>query len=68
MSGPTEAMEVRRLMEINTTPRIRKAWEEGLDKGTTKYEVRNLKLMSNTERPILNVEVGKTSLQGHQAF
>jgi hypothetical protein len=38
MSGPTEAMEVRRLMEINTTPRIRRAWEEGLDKGTTKIK------------------------------
>jgi hypothetical protein len=41
ISGPTEAMEVRRLMEINTTPRIRRAWEEGLDKGTTKYEIRS---------------------------
>jgi hypothetical protein len=34
MSGPTEAMDVRRLMEINTTPRIRRTWEEDLDKGT----------------------------------
>jgi len=39
MSGPTEAMEVRRLMEINTTPRIRKAWEENLDKEFVKYEI-----------------------------
>jgi hypothetical protein len=41
ISGPTEAMEVRRLIEINTTPRIRKAWEEDLDKGNTKYEIRS---------------------------
>jgi hypothetical protein len=41
MSGPTEAMEVRRLMEINTTPRISKAWEEDLDK--KKYDLRNTK-------------------------
>jgi hypothetical protein len=33
ISGPTEAMEVRRLMEINTTPRIRRALEEDLGKG-----------------------------------
>ena len=41
MSGPTEAMEVRRLMEINTTPRISKAWEEDLDK--KKYDLLNTK-------------------------
>jgi hypothetical protein len=39
ISGPTEAMEVRRLMEINTTPRKSKAWEEDLDK--VKYEIRS---------------------------
>ena len=41
INGPTEAMEVRRLMEINTTPRISKAWEEDLDK--KKYEMRDTK-------------------------
>jgi hypothetical protein len=41
ISGPTEAIEVRRLMEINTTPRISKAWEEDLDK--KKYDLRNTK-------------------------
>jgi hypothetical protein len=41
MSGPTEAMEVRRLMEINTIPRIRRSLEEGLDK--KKYDLRNTK-------------------------
>jgi hypothetical protein len=41
MSGPTEAMEVRRLMEINTIPRIRRTWEEDLDK--KKYDLRNTK-------------------------
>jgi hypothetical protein len=63
INGPTEAMDVRRLMEINTTPRIRRALEEGLDKGglkyevretleirSTRYEIRKLKLMSNVER------------------
>jgi len=39
ISGPTEAMDVRRLMEINTTPRIRSTWEEDLDKRNTKYEI-----------------------------
>ena len=44
ISGPTEAMEVRRLIEINTMPRISKAWEEDLGKGRyeglgTKYEI-----------------------------
>jgi hypothetical protein len=43
ISGPTEAMEVRRLIEIKITPRIRRAWEEDLDKGTRKYEVRDTK-------------------------
>ena len=43
MSGPTEAMDVRRLIEIKITPRIRRAWEEDLDKGTRKYEVRDTK-------------------------
>jgi len=40
INGPTEAMEVRRLIEIRITPRIRKALEEDLDKGgfkSTKY-------------------------------
>ena len=46
MSGPTEAMEVRRLIEIKITPRISKAREEDLDKGDwevrgTKYEIRD---------------------------
>jgi hypothetical protein len=41
MSGPTEAMEVRRLMEINTIPRIRRTWEEDLDK--VKCEIRDTK-------------------------
>jgi hypothetical protein len=41
MSGPTEAMEVRRLMEINTTPRIRRTLEEDLDK--VKCEIRGTK-------------------------
>jgi hypothetical protein len=61
MSGPTEAMDVRRLIEIKITPRKRRTWEEDLDKGTRKYEVRDtclrqagevrkLKLMSNVER------------------
>ena len=46
ISGPTEAMEVRRLIEIKITPRMSKAWEEDLGKGDwevrgTKYEVRD---------------------------
>ena len=40
--GPTEAMEVRRLIEIKITPRISKAWEEGLD--NEKYDLRNTKV------------------------
>jgi hypothetical protein len=56
MSGPTEAMEVRRLMEINTTPRISKAWEEDLDKGNTKYEVRNTEFKTNVEHRTPNSE------------
>jgi hypothetical protein len=41
MSGPTEAMDVRRLIEIKITPRIRRTWEEGLDK--VKCEIRDTK-------------------------
>ncbi len=41
MSGPTEAMDVRRLIEIKITPRIRRAWEEDLDK--VKCEIRDTK-------------------------
>ena len=43
INGPTEAIEVRRLIEIKITPRISKAWEEDLDKGGLKYEVRDTK-------------------------
>jgi len=43
INGPTEAMEVRMLIEINTMPRISKAWEEDLGKGGLKYEVRDTK-------------------------
>ena len=43
ISGPTEAMEVRRLIEIKITPRISKALEEDLDKGGFKYEIRDTK-------------------------
>jgi hypothetical protein len=41
MSGPTEAMDVRRLIEIKITPRIRRTWEEDLDK--VKCEIRDTK-------------------------
>jgi hypothetical protein len=41
ISGPTEAMEARRLIEINTIPRIRRTLEEDLDK--KKYDLRNTK-------------------------
>jgi hypothetical protein len=41
MSGPTEAMDVRRLIEIKITPRIRRTWEEDLDK--VKCEIRDMK-------------------------
>ena len=43
ISGPTEAMEVRRLIEIKITPRKSKAWEEDLGKGGLKYEIRKTK-------------------------
>ena len=43
INGPTEAMEVRRLIEIRITPRMSKAWEEDLDNGGLKYEVRGTK-------------------------
>ena len=43
ISGPTEAMEVRRLIEIKITPSISKAREEDLGKGGVKYEVRDTK-------------------------
>jgi hypothetical protein len=33
ISGPTEAMEVRKLMEIKITPKKRRTLEEDLDKG-----------------------------------
>jgi hypothetical protein len=56
ISGPTEAMEVRRLMEINTTPRIRRTWEKDLDKGNTKYEVRNTEFKTNVEHRTPNSE------------
>jgi hypothetical protein len=39
ISGPTDAMEVRRLIEIKITPRISKAWVEDLD--NEKYDLRN---------------------------
>ena len=50
MSGPTEAMDVRRLIEIKITPRKRRTWEEDLDKGTRKYEVRDTKLIVQSTR------------------
>jgi hypothetical protein len=34
-------MDVRRLIEIKITPRIRRAWEEDL--GKKKYDLRNTK-------------------------
>jgi hypothetical protein len=43
ISGPTEAIEVRRLIEIKITPRISKVWEEDLGKGGLKYEGRDTK-------------------------
>jgi len=39
ISGPTDAMEVRRLIEIKITPRISKVWEEDLD--NEKCDLRN---------------------------
>jgi len=46
INGPTEAIEVRRLIEIRITPRISKAREEDLDNGDwevrgTRYEIRD---------------------------
>ena len=37
ISGPTEAMEVRKLIEIRITPRMSKVWEEDLD--NEKYDL-----------------------------
>ncbi len=37
ISGPTEAMEVRKLIEIRITPRMSKVWEENLD--NEKYDL-----------------------------
>lgn len=72
INGPTDAMEVRRLTEIKITPRISKALEEYLGKGTryydipafrrqVRYEIRKLKLKSNTYHGMKNLEVRKTS-------
>ena len=56
ISGPTEAMEVRRLIDIKITPRIRRAWEEDLDK--VKYDLRNARyeIKANVERRTLTKE------------
>ena len=43
INGPTDAMEVRRLIEIKITPRMSTAWEEDLGKGGLKYELRDTK-------------------------
>jgi hypothetical protein len=56
MSGPTEAMDVRRLIEIKITPRIRRTWEEDLDKGNTKYEIRSTEIKANVEHRTPNSE------------
>ena len=52
ISGPTEAMEVRRLIEINTMPRISKAWEEDLGKVVRDtVEIRDTKLSTKYRVP-----------------
>ena len=52
ISGPTEAMEVRRLIEINTMPRISKAWEEDLGKVVRDtVEIRDTKLSTKYQVP-----------------
>ena len=54
------------------TGKKQKERQELRNKSQEKYEVRNtkygFKLISNAERPVKNVEVGKTSLLRQQAY